>query len=164
VNAEKGSALAQKVTTERRDFLKKLAVAAAFAAPTVATFSLDGVRKKAFAQSVYTQPRVILLEQRDGEDGIARVVFSQPMNTTVGGDGARTANVCRTTNFVPEGYFPHQWAWEGNTMQVLTFSGFCDYRVLEVTYNQGNCGAKFVGANGMELEPYSGSLSVTVCA
>ncbi len=39
-----------KGETERRYFLKKIAIATAFAAPTIATFSVDSLRKKAFAQ------------------------------------------------------------------------------------------------------------------
>jgi len=45
--------LLAKVGADRRDFLRKISIAAAFAAPTIATFSLDGIRKNAFAQSTY---------------------------------------------------------------------------------------------------------------
>ena len=45
MSREDGQDLLAKVGDERRDFLKKIAIAAAFAAPTIATFSLDGMRR-----------------------------------------------------------------------------------------------------------------------
>ena len=149
-----------KVETERRDFLKKIAIAAAFAAPTIATFSVDGMRKKAFAQAVYDQPEATLLPS--DTPGRAVVRFSQPMNTSVGGDRSRAIGPCRTTSFQTD-IGPYVWSWEGDTKQVCTFEdpNFCDgVSQLTVTFNWGNCGgsAKFIGANGQELVPFSGSV------
>ena len=149
-----------KVETERRDFLKKIAIAAAFAAPTIATFSVDGMRKKAFAQTAYDAPEVISLTAAPS-GGQAEVLFNQPMNTGVGGDISRAVQICRTTEF--EGYtWDYSWKWVGDTKQVITFSGqTCVTDNLTVTYNQEGCGIKFVGANGVELKPFRDNIQVT---
>jgi len=152
--------LMAKVGDERRDFLKKIAIAAAFAAPTVATFSVDGMRKKAFAQAAYDPPQVLTFE--NPASGQAVVTFNQQMNTGVGADASRNSVIppCRTTEF-ENGGISYEWAWNGDT-QVITFSGCQSYTYLNVTYNQGGCGSKFVGANGLELVPFSGRIGVDV--
>jgi hypothetical protein len=153
--------LLANVGTERRDFLKKIAIAAAFATPTIATFSLDGMRKKAFAQAAYDAPTVVDLEP-GASDGQAVVTFSQRMDTSNTGDRSRGIGPCRSTAFDGE-YFPHEWEWDPDHMkQIITFTGFCTYKYLQVTYNWDPCGndIKFRGENGLELVPWSGELGV----
>lgn len=50
--------------TNRRDFIRKLALGTAYAVPVMATFSLDSVRSKARAQGNYGNPRVINFRSR----------------------------------------------------------------------------------------------------
>ena len=153
-----------KTSDERRDFLKKLAIAAAFAAPTVATFSLDGVRKKAMAQSVYGQPVVLSVEPGPGPVNQATVLFSQPMDTGVGSgnDSARTILACRqySTNPTVTGI----WSWDGDTKQIFDFSGaYCINQSVDIalSYNMGPCSEKFRGKNGLELVPWSGMVTIS---
>jgi len=150
-----------KVETERRDFLKKIAIAAAFAAPTIATFSLDGMRKKAFAQAAYDAPTVLSVEP-DPAGGQAVVTFSQPMNTGVGGDLVRGVDVCREVAW--ESAFTYSTitsvTWSGNMYQVIKWTN-CVSDYLLVTYNKPGCGAaKFVGENGQELKSYADRIPV----
>jgi len=154
--------LLAKVGDERRDFLKKIAIAAAFAAPTIATFSLDGMRKKAFAQSAYDAP-VVLSFVQGAAQGQAVVTFSQRMDTGVGtgNDAARVLAGCRETSTNPS--HPGTWSWNGDTMQVFHTTNSCpdeDFNV-HVTYNMGSCGVKFRGANGIELLPFSGMVTIS---
>lgn len=58
---EAGFAGLAKVDEEKRAFLKKLAIGSAYVVPAIATFSLDSIRSKAHAQSVYTEPVVVTL-------------------------------------------------------------------------------------------------------
>ena len=157
-----------KVETERRDFLKKIAIAAAFAAPTIATFSVDGMRKKAFAQAAYDQPTVV--DPLIAGFGKVTVNFSQPMNTGVGADASRgVLPPCRTTTISGISFAVTSCTWNGETQQIITYTGDCEggssgspgSALLSVTYNQGGCGNKFVGKNGLELKPYSGSVTVS---
>lgn len=53
-----------KTDTNRRDFLKKFALGAAYAVPVMTTFSLDSVRSKARASGNYGNPRVIAFRTR----------------------------------------------------------------------------------------------------
>jgi len=151
----------EKIGPERRDFLKKLAIAAAFAAPTVATFSLDGVRKKAMAQSVYGQPTVLSVAPGPAAYNEATVLFSQPMDTGIGGgnDSARFVGACRqwSSNHTVSGV----WSWKSETEQLFTFA-FCTVKSLDVaiSYNMGACGEKFRGKNGLELVPWSGMVTI----
>jgi len=153
---------------ERRDFLKKIAIAAAFAAPTVATFSLDGVRKKAFAQSVYGRP-VVLSLLSTGKPGQAVVTFSQPMDTGVGSgaDLSRTgAPRCREHSlsvYNNAHTYSGVWNWDGNTTQVFSVLDSCPDEdiLLSVSYNQSSCAEKFRGTNGLELVPWSGSITIS---
>ena len=160
MSSEDRQDLLAKVGDERRDFLKKIAIAAAFAAPTIATFSIDGMRKKAFAQSAYDAPRVVL--DPEPSPGRVLVTFTQPMNTGIGNDSSRIdSSSCRTTVF--EGGFPsYEWKWPNNTQQEITFSGCESSTYLNITYNMGSCSPKFVGVNGLELVPYSGRFMVNV--
>ena len=50
--------LLNKVDTAKRDSLKKIATATAWAIPTIATFSLDSVRNVAHAQESSTAPEI----------------------------------------------------------------------------------------------------------
>lgn len=153
--------LLAKVSTERRDVLKKIAIAAAFATPTIATFSVDGMRKKAFAQAAYDPPEVVSFTAPN--EGQAEVLFNQPMNTGVGSDVSRV-QTCRETTFShPAAIDGWNWAWVGNNKQVITFWGNCDFpHQLTVALNQGLCGDKFVGANGLPLVPYTGTIPILV--
>jgi hypothetical protein len=54
-----------KTDTNRRDFLKKFALGAAYAVPVMTTFSLDSVRSKARASGNYGNPRVIAFRTRN---------------------------------------------------------------------------------------------------
>ena len=58
---ESNDRLLGKIDEGKRDFLKKLAIGTAYAAPVIATFSLDGIRSKAFAQAAYSVPDVLSL-------------------------------------------------------------------------------------------------------
>jgi len=48
-----------RIDEGKRDFLKKLAIGTVYAAPVIATFSLDSIRNKAYAQSAYGDPAVL---------------------------------------------------------------------------------------------------------
>ena len=48
-----------RIDEGKRDFLKKLAIGTAYAVPVIATFSLDSIRNKAYAQSAYGDPAVL---------------------------------------------------------------------------------------------------------
>jgi hypothetical protein len=51
--------LLNKVDEGKRDFMRKLAIGSAYAVPVMASFPLDSIRNKAWAQAVYGPPRVI---------------------------------------------------------------------------------------------------------
>ncbi len=152
-----------KVETERRDFLKKIAVAAAFAAPTIATFSVDGMRKKAFAQAAYDPPQVISFAE-SATDGRAVVRFSQPMDTGAGADllknGFLAGGDYRTIDFDTAGVV-YGAQMHGDQEEWITYSGCQAYSYLTVTYNLSGPG-KLKGKNGLECLPFSGTIGVDV--
>lgn len=51
-----------RIDDGKRDFLKKLAIGTAYAAPAIATFSLDSIRSKAYAQAAYGVPDVLSVQ------------------------------------------------------------------------------------------------------
>ena len=74
--------LPNKIDTAKRDSLKKIATATAWAIPTIATFSLDSVRNVAHAQESSTAPEVTTFAVTQttylrGDCGI-----SKPMDTS----------------------------------------------------------------------------------
>lgn len=152
--------LLAKVGGERRDFLKKIAIAAAFATPAITTISIDGMRKKAFAQAAYDPPEVINLE---GGLDQAVVTFSQPMIPIGAADSlprVLPGGPCST--FAVTGGEVVSVTWSGNTQQVIEFCAF-GTETLTVTYNWGDCIGldRYMGENGLELVPYSGSVTVS---
>ena len=155
----------RKEREERRDFIKKLALGTAYAVPVMATFSLDSVRNKARAQSVYNDPQVVRAYQDPNDWRSALVDFDQPMNTAIGGApfDARLANgacVDRTQAFSPSQPAGWQWEWTSPTQQKLTTSGWGGGQ-LDLTYNtQANTCTDFLGANGRPLVPWSGTVNM----
>jgi hypothetical protein len=144
---------------ERREFLKKVATAAAFAVPAIATVSLDGVGKKAFAQAAYDQPVVTSVVD---EFNSALVTFSQPMDTSFNPDAANRARgvgLCSTFAVQPGLYLGAVWV--DDMHQRISFYT-CGSGTLTATYNLGTCTeVRYQGKNGLELVPYSGNIIVT---
>ena len=158
MSAEDRQDLLANVGSERRDFLKKIAIAAAFATPTIATFSLDGMGKKAFAQAAYDPPEVI--DVAGGVDQ-AVVTFSQPMISSYSDQRARGGGGMCSTFEVTGGSISNV-VWSGNTQQVISFCAWGE-ETLTVTYNWGDCSGlfKYKGENSLDLVPYSGSVTVS---
>ena len=180
----------EKVEPNRRDFIKKVAVGTAYAVPVIASFSLDSVRNKAFAQATYTTPtppaalvppKVALLSALRSGQGV-RVTFDQPMDTSIAANDRifdrRTGPVCGddgydrtvsflcaadavTTNGCDPGV-PYSWSWESATAQLLTISGgfFCVEVRIEYGYGSEGC-IDFRGTNGLKLEPFSSKIEIT---
>jgi hypothetical protein len=67
-----------KVDEEKRSFLKKLALGTAYAVPVIATFSLDGVRSKARAQAVYSDPVVLSLRAVPAIAALPDYMYGEP--------------------------------------------------------------------------------------
>lgn len=97
---EKGEKILSKVDEGKRDFLKKLTLAAVYATPVMASFSLDGVRKAAEAQGVYGGAGVLgvvfipgggaggfivsrLAGPVEEPYGTIRITYSKPMETAL---------------------------------------------------------------------------------
>jgi hypothetical protein len=110
---EQKDRLLSKVDGKKRDTLRKIAIASAYAVPAMATFSLDGVRKKALAQGNYAtgEARVINASFTPGATagfaalpaaaqpaasffGTLRVNFSKPMATSLNSCKRVTGTVC----------------------------------------------------------------------
>jgi len=140
----------EKVEPNRRDFMKKVAIGAAYAVPVMASFSLDSVRNKAFAQASYgpTPPRVARLNVVDGspDNFVVRITFDQAMDTSIApnnGADSRIAkpaiecydrewcyafdndpshDTCESTDF-RFALPPYTWRWDSNRVHILTISG-----------------------------------------
>lgn len=162
--------LLEKVEPDRRDFLKKLAIGTAYAVPVMASFSLDSVRNKAFAQASYGAPRVAWLAALAANQGV-RIMFDQPMNTGIGksvaGRNARDS-VCynRQACFMDSSgqcvNLPHEWSWESDQAQLLTISGsHCGKVNIQYGMKPPAEGCiDFTGANGLTLVPYEGEIYI----
>jgi hypothetical protein len=141
----------EKVEPNRRDFIKKVAVGTAYAVPVIASFSLDSVRNKAFAQATYTTPPAPAPEPTPEQAAGPRVVslalsagaaivvdFNQDMDTSIPANGdQRSRNgvcydreVCFLSGSNPGDSradivcmeVPHVWKWDGNRTQILSLT------------------------------------------
>jgi len=176
----------EKVAPNRRDFIKKVAIGTAYAVPVIASFSLDSVRNKAFAQATYTTPPApapapaqavaprVVSPLVAGGSGIT-VNFDQNMDTSIPANGDQRFDVCydREVCFQAGALdgkalngcvdVPHEWSWVGKHAQlltVLTTSGvFCG--MVQIKYgkrpNSDGC-IDFKGANGLNLQPFDGEV------
>jgi hypothetical protein len=108
---EDGKLLA-KIDEGKREFLRKLSLAAAYATPVMASFSLDSVRKTAEAQGVYGGAAVLsvvfipggraggfivsrLAQQVEESYGTIRVTYSKPMETSLNTCKKVTGHECQ---------------------------------------------------------------------
>jgi hypothetical protein len=98
---DKDSQLLRKVDPDRREFLRRLSLAAAYATPVVTSYSFDSLIPTATAQGVYTTPARVLdvvfipgsgtkglivsrVAQPDEPPyGTIRITYSKPMETSL---------------------------------------------------------------------------------
>lgn len=180
----------EKVEPNRREFIKKVAVGAAYAVPVMASFSLDSVRNKAFAQATYTTPApapgqmltppkvVQLTAPANGFQ--VNVKFNQPMNTNIAPNAdSRPGNIMgcydREVCFLSSNYdsgnavesscddsWPHSWAWDGNQNQILSISGgYCGFVQIRYGKRPDSDGCiDFKSVNGLALQPFDGQIEI----